>query len=254
MRLLNKVKTYTKTFFYVGLATLTTTVAQGADIFNGKKGPTDWQADLRTTYNRQSQREESANRLILKYWRGSKPGFWAFANIPYSVIQTDKGTDDGLGDIVLGLGPRADLEQISLQLFAGIQLPTGETKGAVHIGTGRYDTKLGVLATYLDKDHDWSLDASFTYTHTGKNKQGTNPPNSVFGGLLIGKALPYSTRLATGFVGTRQEQGNYALWSKTSLRYTYSPDWFFELVGQFALCERRMPETNSLEAQVRFNF
>src|SRR3989344_7845252 len=179
----------------VALTALSAQSAEGQSIFQGKKGPTNFQLDERVSFSRNEQSVDAlANTLILKYWDNGK---WIFVNIPYRFIETPNGSNDGLGDVSVGAGPRAIIGNTEMLPYFALVLPTGET-GTITTGNGRFDVKIGAASTSLFYNGNIELTLLAEHNFTGENARGINPPNETTAGFLAGAKVSPRLRIATG--------------------------------------------------------
>ena len=175
-----KIKTW---LIAVGLAVALSANVYASDIFQGKRGPTNFQADERI-YNSIAEKDgkktqKTTSTTILKYWNGDKDGCWGFLSLPYSLGTNAQGLSKQscLGDISLGLGPRGRIDNFYWCAYAGATLPTGE------LGNKRTDFNLGAFVTQMSSDQKWDFDGSLEYKITGVNNKGINPANELAVGL-----------------------------------------------------------------------
>ncbi len=226
----------------------------GDDIFKGVRGPTNWQLDSRAMYSKNDADVKSfKNALILKYWDGDKSGKWGFIHVPYNFIDSPSGDAQGFGDVSFGAGPRFSIDCFHLIPYMGLKLPTGDTSGKVTLGDGRYDIKSGLFATYLTKDKLFEIDGSLEYAVTGENKKGVNPADELAFGLLVGGKITETIRAGTGFTDLIKD-GDYVLNARSVLRYTFSPRFHAELVGDVGIRSRDIPLGFNVGLFFRYNF
>ncbi|HLC65617.1 MAG TPA: transporter [Candidatus Nanoarchaeia archaeon] len=239
----------------LGLATALSGEAKAGDIFIGARGPTNWQLDGRVGYSRNEKGVEAVtNNLILKYWDGDSIGKWAFVNLPYKFVSSAGESDNGIGDVSIGAGPRGRIGDAHLLPYISLTLPTGDSRGKIAIGNGRYDTKIGVNATYLTQDKNLEIDASLDYNFSGENKKGANPPDEFSFGLLGGGKVTEKVRFATGIAGLVKEDGSHVVNSRSVARYTVSPSLHFEAVGEVGIQSRDIPRGVGGGIFARYNF
>jgi hypothetical protein len=228
--------------------------AYADDIFKGVKGPTNWQTDERVSLSKNEKNVKTlTNNLILKYWDGKELGKYGFLSLPYSFIDSPDGSDNGLGDISVGFGPRGAIKNLHWFLYETFTLPTGDSEGKIKLGNGRVDTKFSGLATYMTSDKTLEIDGSLEYNFTGKNKGGVNPPNEVSMGLLGGGRFTNRIRFATGVTGLIKDNGDYLLNSRSVIRYTPSQELHFEFVGDWCLENEDIPRKNGIGFYLRYN-
>ena len=198
------------------------------DIYKAVKPPTNWQIDERIAYSNNNKGIESlTNNLILKYWDGNKFGKWGFINLPYKQINSPKDSKNGIGDIAVGAGPRGTIKDLHYFLYAALTFPTGNSEA--NLGNGRYDSKVGLMTTYLTFDKRYELDGIIEYTWTGKNKNGINPINEIYAGLLAGGKINSKVRAVSGFTGLVKGD-NYLIDLRVISRYIFSKKWHIQLV------------------------
>src|SRR3989344_40043 len=239
--------------FFATMTSISSSRAHGQTIFQGMRGPTNLQLDERLSFSKSEQDVNVlANNLILKYWDGSNFGKFGFINIPYKFIDSQNGSNSGMGDISIGVGPRGTIKNLNLIPYFSLTFPTGETKG-IATGNGRVDKKVGMAATYLFHDRNAELTSSFEYNSTGKNHHGINPPNEVSAGFITGYKFG-KIRTATGLVGLVKGNGDFLLNLRNGIRYTLSPKLHFELYGDLSVKNKTIPRNKSLSAFVRYNY
>lgn len=232
-------------------AALFPNIASASDIFLGVKGPTEMQLDGRVTYSSSNDKKGNlqtlTNNLILKYWDGDETGKWFFVNVPYKLVFSDE-FNNGIADVIIGGGLRGRIGNFHMLPYISLSLPTGEA------GNRRYDTNIGVMATYLTTGQGFEVDGSLEHKVTGIDAAGLNPPNETSGGMVAGIRVVESIRLATGATGTVRNNGDYVLNSRTVLRYTPSKALHFELVGDAGIASGNMPKGFNVGIIARYNF
>jgi len=148
----------------VVLAAAVALPAKGADIFNGLRGPTSWQVDLRGMY---TEKKDPSHSARLKWWSDTA---WAF------------GVADQSGKFTLGGGPNVRLNTsygtIGLLPYASITEANEE-----------YTSNIGTLGTWLSEDKNTEIDFSANY-----NTQSSNFSAGVLGGVGLFK----KARIAAG--------------------------------------------------------
>lgn len=238
------------TFLALGLLPLSMQ-AKASDIFIGGRGPTNFQIDTRLSYtektdNKGNKTASFGDNEILKYWDGKEIGVFGFINGSAKSIDNGKEKSTGLGDLVLGIGPRgtADLGKygtLDWISYLGASLPTGDEKLKPALGNGRYDLKAGLFSTWLSKQKNWGVDFSSEYTRAGK-VDGIKGKDEINFGLLGERKLNDQFRLALGLVGKLKEspKENIQDWDLTVapravLRYTpkNTKRWHLELIGDY---------------------
>ncbi len=225
------------------------------DMFIGVRGPTNWQLDVRATYSENEKNIETiTNNLMLKYWDGNKLGKWFFVSVPYKFVDSLQGSNKGIGDITIGLGPRGRINYIHWFLYGALMLPTGASEEKVPLGNGRLDIRTGVFATYLTGSKNFEIDGSLEYNFTGENRKNINPPNELSLGLLAGGKITEKIRFATGLTDLIKENGNFLLNSRSVLRYTVSKGLHFELVIDKSIYKDSIPNGTSIGVFARYNF
>lgn len=239
-------------FLFASLVLASLSIAKTDDIFKGVKGPTNFQVDERVTYSRNEKNIESlTNNLILKYWDGDSTniGKWAFINFPYR-LATFPISNKGLGDIIFGLGPRGKIQDLYYFLYVSLTIPTGNQG----LSNNRYDVKTGTFITYLTKDKKFEIDCALEYNITGKNDKDINPTNEFYSGILAGGAINNKVRFVTGLINLAKDNGDFVLNSRSIFRYTFSPNFHFELINDFGINAKNIPMANSVGFFVRYNF
>lgn len=234
----------------VVLAVLSAESAQGQTIFQGKKGPTNFQLDERISFSRNEQNVNTmGNNLILKYWDEDK---WVFVNVPYRFIETRNGSNQGLGDVSFGVGPRGVIGNAEILPYLALTLPTGETKG-IATGNGKLDKKVGVAATYLFYNKNAELTSLLEYNNTGRNYNGINQPNEISVGGLVSYKID-EVRVAIGLTGLVKGNEDFLLSFRNGIRYTLSPRLHFEFYGDVSIDNKTIPKNKGISAFVRYNF
>ncbi len=223
------------------------------DIFKGVKGPTNWQIDERVGYSKNERARTLTNRVILKYWDGDGFGKWGFVSVPYKSTSSQNVSRKGLGDIILGGGPRGRTNNLNWFLYGALSLPTGDSEGKISLGKGRNDKKVGGLVTYLTSDKKFEIDGSLEYNFTGKDREGHNPPDELSAGIVAGGRTTKKTRFVTGLRNISRD-GDYLLTSISVFRYTFSPAIHTEFVVDIGLKSKNIPKKNSLSVYLRYNF
>ena len=194
------------------------------------------------------------NNIILKYWDGENIGKWGFIHLPYAFITKNKEENQGFGDISFGGGPRFTLNNFHVFPTSSLKLPTGNFSDKILLGDGRYDLKFSLFATYLTVNKKFHIDGALEYNITGENKNNINPPNEIYTGILVGREIIPSLRLAAGITHFRKEDNSYLTNTRAVLRYTFSQSFHLELVGDLGIESRNIPEGFSLGLFLRYNF
>ncbi len=256
--LIRKVNDHFKHYIvYVSLvlATVFSSSAYADGILKGTRGPTNWQVDERVVYSKNEKDIETiTNNLTLKYWNGDEFGGWGFVSVPYKIINSPEGFNNGLGDITVGIGPRGRINNLYWLSYGALTLPTGISEGKVQLGTGRVDTKFGILITYLTSNKKFEVDGSFEYNVTRENKKGTNPPNETSIGLLSGGEIIPRVRVGVGITDLIRENGDFLLNFRYISRYTFSPQWHLELIVDKGVDSKTLPKGTSIGLSIRYNF
>jgi len=225
------------------------------DIFVGMRGPTNFQIDERISWSKNNKNIETIiNSLILKYWDGDKSGKCIFVSIPYKFVNSPKGSNNGLGDISVGFGPRGRFDNLHWFFYPSVIIPTGNSKDKVPLGNGRYDIKFTYLSTYLRDDKKFEIDGLLGYTITGKNKKDINPPNELSAGLLAGGKIMNNTRFAAGLTYLINGSNDYLLNSRSVVRYTASSSLHFEFIADIGLKSKIIAKGNEMALFTRYNF
>lgn len=225
--------------------------AKADDIYKGVRGPTNFQIDERVQYSKNENNIESlTNNFILKYWDGDKVGKFAFVSLPYKLVNSYNSSNQGFGDVTIGAGPRGKIKNLHYFLYGASTLPTGNSK----LSNKRYDIKAGTFITYLTKDKKFEIDGALEYNFTGKNNSGINPSNELYFSVLSGGVINNKIRFATGITDLIKDNKDFALNSRSVLRYTFSPRVHLEVVGDVGLKSKNIPKSNSLGIYLRYNF
>jgi len=254
-RFVTKARKWALILAALSLGTAFSGSAYAADIFNGMRGPTNWQADSRLTWSKNTAGVNArVGKLVIKYWDGENTGKWGLIGVPYKFLDTSNDSRSGLGDISAVFGPRGSIGNLYLCPYGGFTFPTGQTTGVLPLGSGRYDVQLGLLTTYLSSGKQYEIDGSFEYRFTGENHQGINPPNQVSAGLLGGGRLTDQTRLVTGLESLIKDDRRFLLTSRTILRHTVSSRFHSEIIGDIGIASDGIPQANSITVQARYNF
>ena len=237
---------------YLFLALASLSIAKADDIFKGIKGPTNFQIDERVTYSRNDRDIETiTNNLILKYWDGDSTdiGKWAFVNLPYRIL-TSPNPKEGLGDITLGMGPRGKIDGLHWFLYGSLTIPSNNEG----LSNKRYDIKTGTLITYLTEDKNFEVDGVLEYNITGENNKEINPSNEFYSGVLIGGKISDKIRYVTGLTNLFKDNGDFVLNSRSVFRYTFSPSFHFEVVGDLSLSSKNISKSKNLGLFLRYSF
>lgn len=220
----------------LALATYSSNKAYADDIFKGVSGPTNFQIDEKVFYLHNKKGTKTiTNNLMLKYWDTKKLGVWAYISLPYKFVSSIKGSRNGISDVLLGFGPRGkikmgDIGSIDYFSHLALTFPTGDSGSDIPLGNGRYDTRGGLIATYLTPDRKYEADISLEYIITGKNNRGQNSPNQKYAGFLVGGKIIDEMRIAAGITDLfdGKEHNNYF---RIVLRLIFSKYSHIETIG-----------------------
>ncbi|MBI5391098.1 transporter [Candidatus Woesearchaeota archaeon] len=246
-----------KTIATLALIVATALPAYASDIFIGKRGPTSWQVDQRLSLaENELHLETITSNTIFKYWTGKEKGGWFFVNLPYKHLSLKDEENSGLGDLIIGGGPRGTFSfgkagQLDVLSYGSLTLPTGETAAKLPLGNGRYDLTAGIFASYVHPEFD--VHASASYTATGENKKGINPPDKTDLGMVIGREVVKNFRLAAGMTTQQLDDGRHLESARIVGRYTFSPNLHIELIGDYGTGHNSMPLQNSAMFILRYN-
>ncbi len=242
------------------------------DIYKGVRGPTNWQADLRVGYTEREDQKGNftktfSNNEVLKYWNGEDIGIFGFVNVPaYKSIETNNSKSEGFGDLTIGLGPRAKFDSeklgsIHFISYAGVSLPTGDEKKTPPLGNDRIDFRSGIFATYLTPDKGIETDFSFEHSLAGTNSKGVRGLDEMSTGLIVGTKLTDNNlfRIGLGLTSRLRENAeskfDYSYGSRAVLRVTPpKTNWHVELIGDYDLESKNLPEGFGASLQLRINF
>lgn len=110
---------------------------------------------------------------------GFTDNFTLSALLPYAFLFTDKGNDQGIGDLILlGTYNIYNRNNFRVALQAGVELPTGVMKGAnfdnttVVVGSGSIDPMAGLM--FSKRWNKFTLQGSGLYKYTTKGFEETN--------------------------------------------------------------------------------
>ncbi len=231
------------------MAALISVPVYADDIFKGRRGPLDknWQVDCRISHSEGGGTETTTGNAILKYWRGDKSGVWGFVNLPFKHAETTGKSENGLGNVTVGMGPRGRIGGLSFLPYGAISFPSGSA-----VGSSRYDKKAGIYATYMAAKDRFELDGGLEYNFTGRER-GSSVPDEIYAGALAGCRLSNNIRIATGLTHSDKGEKNMTS-SRTVLRYTPSPRMHFEVVGDAGLRSRGIPRQFGIGFYHRYNF
>ena len=203
--------------------------ANAQSVFNGMRGPTNFQLDDRVSYtDKEAQNgketETVGNNAILKYWNGTSRGVFAYLNVPYKQIKSGENESKGIGDIFAGAGPRGEVKigegKLAVLSYLGASLPTGATNSVPALGTGRTDYKAGFFGTLTDKSKKYEADLALDYNLT----EGKEVSDEFSGGLVMGGRLTDNVRLVAGplfnWKTNGKNAGEYTLSGRANIRYT----------------------------------
>lgn len=207
----------------VVLATFFTNSVNAQSIFNGLRGPTNFQIDNRISYSSIESLAEEKNETfvinnLLKYWDGNDKGIFAFANFSNSYTSLQESIDKNLKSLSLGIGPRfrIDLKNLTLNCLSyfGPVINFDDEK--------RIDYQAGLLGTFLDNNGIYQVDFSLTYYFN--NVKELSDRLSV--GFVLGGIINENFRLVGGPVFNYQIRGNndgdFISLFRSNLRYTPS--------------------------------
>lgn len=225
---------------------------RASDLFIGVKPPFLWQLDQRISYSRNEEDVERINgQLMLKYWDGDQLGKWGFLHVPYQLVHKDE-TQHGFGDVSFGIGPRGKFSKIHWFLYGGLKLPTGEARKM--LGSDTFDFRFGLFSTYLTENKKFEADFSLEYLVGGEKRGGSQQPDELLSGFLVGGKITEKIRLGTGITATAKDYDSYLLNSRIVLRYTFNPSLHTELVGDFGLESKDLPKNIGVGLFLRYNF
>jgi hypothetical protein len=203
--------------------------ANAQSIFNGLRGPTDFQLDDRISYSSKEAQngkvtETTGNNAILKYWNGTNNGVFAYLNLPYKQVKSGENSSEGLGDIAFGIGPRLETKvgecNLGILSYFGASLPTGSTNLIPALGTGRTDYKAGIFGTLIDKSKKYEADFALDYNIT----QGREVSDEFSGGVVFGGRLNNNLRVVAGplfnYKTNGENNGDYTLSGRVNVRWT----------------------------------
>ncbi len=203
--------------------------ANAQSVFNGLRGPTNFQVDDRTSYaSKEAQdgkaTETSANSLILKYWNGTNKGVFGFVNVPYKKVASGALESEGLGDVTFGVGPRFETRigesKLGILSYAGASLATGDERAKPALGTGRDDFKVGLFGTVVSDSKRYEADFLADYLLT----KGSEISNEINGGIVLGGKVHENLRLVAGpglnYKEGGKNDGDYSLSGRANIRYT----------------------------------
>ncbi len=213
----------------LALATIIPISGNAQSIFNGLRGPTVFQVDNRVSYSTKEAQtgirtQIPANNLILKYWDGAENGIFAFVNLPYKNIKSGNIESEGIGDILLGIGPRFERKlgenKLGLLTYFGTVLPTGDKSAKLALGTGRSDSKVGLFGTLLSASKKYEADVHLDYTLT----EGKEVSDNIHVGIVLGGRINDNLRLVAGprfiYKSGGNNDGESALSGRVDARYT----------------------------------
>ncbi|MBP7708483.1 hypothetical protein KA107_02265 [Candidatus Pacearchaeota archaeon] len=214
----------------LGMGALTLALnANAQSVFNGLRGPTNFQIDDRAGYSsKESQAgqttETTGNNFLLKYWNGTNSGLFGFVNVPYKKVESGTLESEGLGDVTFGVGPRFETRigeaKLGILSYAGASLATGDEKEKPSLGTGRDDFKAGILGTLLSGSKKYEADFGLDYLQT----KGRKVSNEINGGIVLGGKVHENLRFVAGPVFNYKEGGendsDYSSSGRLNLRFT----------------------------------
>jgi hypothetical protein len=222
----NRIKKLARTALFAGALALN---ANAQSVFNGMRGPTDFQLDDRAGYTLREAKngketETLANNTILKYWNGKEKGIFGFVSIPQKEVRLEEKESRGIGDIAIGIGPRFEVpikeSKLSVLSYAGPVLPTGDKKVSPALGSGRRDYKAGLFGTLTDATKKYEADFSLDYTLT----EGEKVSDESSAGLVLGGRINNPLRAVVGGYANYKVDGanekDYTLNGRVNLRYT----------------------------------
>lgn len=232
------------------LAGLLATAASADDIYKGVRGPTPFQADVRTALS-YSNTTTVTNTLILKYWNGNDYGTWAFVGLPYRFF-LDSPVHDGFGDASLGAGPRFKAGPVNVLYYAALNFPTGNPKKGG--GNERRDIKIGCSATTMTPDKKLEFDVSGEISFTGKNRRNKDPPNESYFGFVAGEEFAKNYRCAVGLTHQNRSDAGHQTNARAVARYTRYKNIHFEIIGDRTIGAHSYPIQTTVTGLARYNF
>ncbi len=192
-------------------------------------------ADYRTIKNGNAPEDDEKllrnifiGSLGLRYGMTSKISVSAL--IPYVLLHTNSGNDNGIGDLILMSTFNVySKKNLNLALQAGIELPTGIRKNSnfdntiVVVGSGSFDPMLGIA--FAKKWDKLTVQGNVIYKHTTK---GFN--NNYYGSLSTQNfILSYNIIGKSGYcsidTGTKKENTNLGI----SIFSGYYGEWLDKL-------------------------
>ncbi len=248
-----------------GLAICSLANSYADSIYRGMRGPTTWQADFRVGYREKTnaigvKTKAAIITPILKYWDGRESGKWGFVALPYKNLDSERKQSEGIGDLVIGGGPRGTikLEKGTFNYLSHLvaTIPTGDSSTVPTFGTGKVDLKAGFATTIITNDKTKELDASIEVTRTGKNKTS----NEIYVGFMVGGKTSTNTRTTTGFkgsykIGGKNDGNNLITWT-SAFRYILPPktNSHLEFWGDLDISRKGMPKGAGITGMIRYNF
>lgn len=243
------IKQLKKYIFGGALVLSSLSIAKADDIFKGVKGPTNFQVDKRIQYSKNDKNiEVLTNNLILKYWDGDNLGLFGFANFPYKKINDN----NGFGDFTIGFGPRARVNDLHFLSYISLTCPTGDFNK--NLGNGRYDKKIGLFTTYLNKSNGYDINNVVEYNFAGINEKGITSPNELYLALFSGKEISDKLRIGLGLTDLIKQNYDYDLRFRALVRYTASKLLHFELIGELPVSTKNISKNKGVGVFMRYNF
>lgn len=131
------------------------------------------------------------------------------ALMPFVLLNTDKGNDNGLGDLILLSTIKVySKNKMQIALNAGMELPTGQQKSSnfdettVVVGSGSFDPMAGVM--FAKGWEKLSLKSNVFYKYTTKGFDNTNFGSLCIQNLTLGYQLKGQSALCSPTDSTKK--------------------------------------------------
>jgi hypothetical protein len=173
--------------------------------------------------------------------------------VSYKFIDSRKGSNDDLGDIAIGVGPRGRIGNLHWATWGALSFPTGDWDDKVAVGSGRLDRKLGGAFTYKP-NQKFEVDGVMEYSFTGDDKNGRNAPNELYTGLLAGRSIGGRYKLGIGATNLVRGDGNSLKNGRLILRYERGKSVNYEIVLDRGIGGSGIPKGTSIGFFQRYNF
>ncbi len=215
------------------------------DIFIGMKPAQEHQLDVRLSAVENSAGIHQHNlQLIPKYWNTH---FWLYANIPIRHVASPTNANTGIGDVLLGAGPRGKKGPLSWFGYGAFTIPSRNPKSPA-LGSGETMGKVGGLATLLSSTQQYEL--SGMSERSWSKKGAEEYAAGIIGASKIGKRM----RAGLGGNYTARSNGQSSKSLVGVVRWAPSPLWHSHLRVVYDVQVTKAPTSKRYELIMRRNW